>query len=89
MRLAALDKTIAAIPGASLTRDRSGRYYALYADAPAGYLWVANGCHCYMTDTAADLKAWREEAEQDVLAAVAMGLEPCTDPDCDTCHSDP
>lgn len=69
--------------GAEYTDDlswhRKGQYDLVEAYTPAGKVWVATGCHTIVMS--GKPMEWDE-----MLAAVAMGVEPCGDSDCEYCR---
>lgn len=78
-------KTACNVIGASVLNERVGESWTCEVFAPARMLWKASGNHC-MTDSA--YHPWRPDYA-DLLNRVKMGVEPCTDPECEWCNEEP
>lgn len=59
---------------------------SLIVDAPAKKVWRANENHSLTAQTMDGPQAWYVEAVDTLLEDLSMGVDDCTDPDCDFCH---
>jgi len=56
--------------------------------APVGMVFIASGCHYYVS-RAGDFDDWTmKDVYGDLSRAIGYGLEPCDDKDCDICRED-
>ena len=75
--------------GGTLTVDTTGAFYTLRALAPEGQAWRSDGLHEIVESTNGARATWRALAREAMIERVAMGLEPCSDPECERCHPEP
>ena len=79
-----LDKlTLAAAKyGAEVSRDDR----ALMVDAPVGKVWKGSGVHCLVESCEnRGGQTWYAEAVKELIERMALGLEDCTEPNCEIC----
>lgn len=78
MKLIEQLKSKLAVVGAAL--DEQNMDTTLNCDAPSGYVWVANGCHCLAIQYATNRQTWLAQAlREDGYPRLKMGLEKITD----------
>ena len=71
--------------GATLDEDDT----TLTLDAPDGHVWSANQGHSYAVSCGTTRGgSWMPEAWAEAAETIAMGVEKCTDADCDYCDGD-
>lgn len=71
----------AAKTGATVNYERATG--TLDAWAPRGYVFKCNGCHCSAHHF--EPGPWHAEMLDELASALAEGLEPCTETDCEIC----
>jgi hypothetical protein len=69
--------------GATLDEDCS--LGALVIDAPAGFVFGANGCHALVCTSEEDGMSIKPYAYADAIERMAYGVRLCTDTDCEVC----
>lgn len=77
-------KRLAAAIGATVEDEKSGHTHECRVEAPKGMFWKEGDVH-ELVDAA--YKPWKPDYA-DLLSRMNYGLETCTDPNCDWCHTE-
>lgn len=67
---------------ATITQESNGITHAIEVDAPDGFVFAGNGCHCIVASWGLGLESAQRK---DVASILAMGVVPCNDGDCEIC----
>ena len=68
----------------AIKTERTGSVVRVSAEAPRGFVWTAGGVHELVAEGRGG-RAATVAAQRDVRDRMALGVEPCTTPDCDWC----